>query len=85
MTVKFHKNGLMLMSDAGGTIHVFDPRESLKAVAQYVWTQDALKDLRVEGETMPEAPNLHFVELSPEKAQRLRNLTELTADDYYGG
>lgn len=84
MLIRFHKNGLLLIKDSDDIIHVLEPKETLKDVATYIWNTDSMKEYRIEGEeSLKDIKSLKFVELTKEKHQRLRNLTELEKDNYF--
>lgn len=84
LSVRFHRNGVIVIEDAVGTLHVFEPQETLRDVAKYIWREESLKVLRIEGEesSFKDYKDVRFVKLSDEKGERLRSLS-LDSDPYF--
>src|ERR1700682_3398112 len=75
LVVRFHKNGLLMIEDANGTLHVLEPQKTLRDAAKYIWREEVLSDLRVEGEeaSFKDYKNVKFVKLTADKEERLRS------------
>jgi len=84
VAVRFHRNGVAVIEDAEGTLHVLEPQESLRDLAKYIWKEETLKPLRIEGEesSFKEHKDVKFVKLAAEKNERLRSL-RLEEDPYF--
>jgi hypothetical protein len=83
--VGFHKNGVLILKDSMGVLHVLEPQETLRNVAKYIWKEDGLKSFRIEGEesSMKNHQDVKFVRLSSdEKDERLRTV-HLNDDPYF--
>ena len=84
ISVRFHKNGVFLIEDEDGVLHVLEPQETLREVAKYIWREETLKPLRVEGEdpSFKDYKEVKFAKLSGGKEERLRSLN-LDTDPYF--
>ncbi len=82
--VRFHRNGVVVMEDVLGTLHVLEPHETLRDIAKYIWREDSLKPLRIEGEesSFKDHKEVKFVKLAGEKSDRLRSV-HLEEDPYF--
>lgn len=84
--VRFHKNGVVIVKDSKGMLHVFEPQETLRDVAKYVWKEESLRDFRIEGEdsSLKNHEDVRFVRLSSDKDDdRLRSVRGMNDDPYY--
>jgi hypothetical protein len=82
--IRFHRNGFMVMLDSEGKAHILDSKESLKAIATYIWQNESLKNYRIaDDDSLKEIKDILFVELGKEKEPRLRGLSE--GDSFYDG
>lgn len=81
--IRFHRNGIMVITDASGRAYIFDSKEALSDVARFIWTEEHLQEYRIEGPTAPKgAKEVIFVELGKAKFQRLRDLSS-TPDQHF--
>jgi len=82
--IKFHANGLMMVKDGKGKVHIIDPSEPLNEVARYIWRNPDLADHRMlDPDEFQDAEELIYVELTKEKFHRLRDLSQLVEDSFY--
>lgn len=80
----FCKNGLCILEDSEGTLHYFDPANSLKDVASYVWQKESLSGYRgtpnpFEGADRP----VEYVDPETNPVHRLRSLSSILDDSFY--
>jgi hypothetical protein len=82
--IGFHKNGVLILKDANGILHILDPQETLRDVGKYVWQEESLKDFRIDGEdpSLKDHKSAKFVKLSTEKNERLRSM-HFNEDPYF--
>lgn len=74
----------MLIKDNEEKLHVFDAKETLLAIAKYVWEEPSLAGYRIlPGEKVSETKDAIFVDLTRKKTQRLREFSEILNDNYY--
>ena len=45
--IRFHKNGMMMLMDKEGNYHVFESIETLQNIADYIYNEPLMEDLRV--------------------------------------
>lgn len=85
--IRFHKNGVTLIEDVNGTLHLIDSKESLRDVARYVWHEESLASYRIDGnDSWPgEKRDIKLVQLTPIKEERLRSMSDINEDSYYSG
>lgn len=85
MMIRFHKNGVTLLEDANGVLHLLEPKESLRDIAKYIWHEDSLSSYRIgTEESWPGGKKeVKVVQLAAEKEQRLRTFADPECDSYY--
>lgn len=85
MMIRFHKNGVTLLEDSNGIIHLLEPKESLRDLAKYIWQEDSLSSYRIDTEEpLPGGKKeVKVVQLTHEKEQRLRLFSDVEHDSYY--
>ncbi|MDQ7826281.1 MAG: hypothetical protein RDV48_25995 [Candidatus Eremiobacteraeota bacterium] len=80
----FCKTGLLVLQDNEGVLHYFDPSNSLKEVAKYVWAKNSLKSYQNES-NQPEGrkARVEYIEPPVRPEHRLRSVSRLLDDHYY--
>lgn len=85
MMIRFHKNGVTLVEDKNGVLHLLDPNESLRDVAKYIWHEESLSGYRIgNDDSWPDGEKeIKIVQLTAEKKERLRSISNTGEDHYF--
>lgn len=82
--VYFCKSGLMILKDSDGDLYYFNPRLSLREVAEYVWSKDSLCEFQTEiNPDEKKEHNVNYIDSTEQGVHRLRSLSPLMDDKYY--
>ncbi|MBI2264159.1 MAG: hypothetical protein HYU64_03140 [Armatimonadetes bacterium] len=82
--IRFHKNGVTLVEDKDGMIHILEPKETLREVAKYIWDQPSLEEYRIENtDEWAAQKETKMVQLRKEPIQRLRIADQLMEDPFF--
>jgi len=82
--IRFHKNGMMMLMDKEGNYHVFESIETLQNIADYIYNEPLMEDLRVnENDKVEDFNKIIYVEPINKNTQRLRDHSDMLDDTYY--
>ena len=74
----------MILKDSNGDFHYFNPRLSLREVAEYVWSKDSLSEFQTEiNPDEKKEHNVNYVDSQDLNSHRLRSISPLMDDKYY--
>ncbi len=78
------KTGLLVLTDSEGVHYYFDPSNSLRDVAHYIFNTSTLNQYKVENNEFAIGASPHkYVEVPHEESHRLRRRFSIRDDPYY--